>query len=42
MLVLEQLLLDSKLNLCIDIIPKQSNFEYDPNIDKTRNSDLKW
>ena len=30
-----------KLNLCINIFPKQSNFEFDPNIDKTRNLDRK-
>ena len=41
LLILGQLSLDSNLDLCLYTISKYTNFEFDPNIDKTRNLDQK-
>ena len=36
MMILKQECLDYKPDLCIDIIPKQLNYEFDPNTDNKK------
>ena len=40
-LILEQVVWDENPDLCIDTILKKLNFEFDPDIDKTRLLNLK-